>query len=154
MTQTLKESSAAIGWVISVWEIFKQNKSYIQSNLFERVKIRLPGVESKLITEYAVCLFFAEKVCWMDKWNLLLVLSPWVNIIGVASFPFKYLWLAFWVRTVEVFYDNEDVYDKNIMEVTHPMTNLKSHLGMHAVTAPKFAYKMLFSLLFFICFTS
>ena len=63
MTQTLKESSAAIGWAISLGEIFRQNKSYIQSDLFERVKIRLPGVESRLITGYAVCLFFAERVC-------------------------------------------------------------------------------------------
>ena len=48
--------------IYHLW-VLRQNKSYIQSDLFERVKIRLPGVESGLITGYAVCLFFADKVC-------------------------------------------------------------------------------------------
>ena len=63
MTKTLKNSSSAVGWAINQGDIFTQSKGYIQGELFQRVKGRLPGVDSRLTTGYAVCLYFAEKVC-------------------------------------------------------------------------------------------
>ena len=63
MAATLRHASAAVGWAISLGSIMKSEMSYIEVDLFKRVKERLPGVGSRLITGYAVCLFFAEKVC-------------------------------------------------------------------------------------------
>ena len=63
MTATLSSSSAAVGWAISLGAAMKSEMLYIKGDLFTRVKERLPGVESRLVTGYAMCLFFAEKVC-------------------------------------------------------------------------------------------
>jgi len=75
MTKILKDSSLAIGWAISLGEELRQCKACMQGDLFTRVKERLPGVESRLVTGYTVCIFFfAEKVCCLNAyWNLYII---------------------------------------------------------------------------------
>ena len=48
----------------------KDEKEYIQGELFKRISIRLPGVDPRLVSGYTVCIYFAEKVnaeCVMVK---------------------------------------------------------------------------------------
>ena len=58
----LKGASSAVGWAISLGNVFKEEIEYLQGDLCKRVRERLPGVDSRLITGYATCLYFAEKV--------------------------------------------------------------------------------------------
>ena len=70
MAATLRHASAAVGWAISLGAIMKSEMSYIKGDLFKRVKERLPGVDSRLITGYAVCLFLLKRyVCSVANYN-------------------------------------------------------------------------------------
>lgn len=63
MADTLAKSSSAVGWAINMANSFKSDKTYVQGELFRRIKGRLPGVDPRQLVGYAVCIYFAEKVC-------------------------------------------------------------------------------------------
>lgn len=62
MSTVLRSASSAVGWAISLGDVLKEEVTYLQGDLCKRVRERLPGIDSRLITGYATCLFFAEKV--------------------------------------------------------------------------------------------
>lgn len=67
MGVTLKNASSAVGWAISLGNALKEEITYLQGDLCDRVRERLPGIDSRLITGYATCLFFAEKVYYYNR---------------------------------------------------------------------------------------
>ena len=62
MAAKCKTVSSAVGWAISLENKLKEEKAYLQGDLFNRTIQRLPGVDPRLVTGYTVCLYFAEKV--------------------------------------------------------------------------------------------
>ena len=62
MGAVLKNASSSVGWAISLGDALKNEMDYLQGDLCDRVREKLPGIDSRLITGYATCLFFADKV--------------------------------------------------------------------------------------------
>ncbi|XP_065913247.1 uncharacterized protein [Dysidea avara] len=71
MAAKCKTVSSAVGWAISLENKLKEEKAYLQGDLFNRTIQRLPGVDPRLVTGYTVCLYFAEKLADESRFGYL-----------------------------------------------------------------------------------